>query len=230
MFTGGYIAVHPQPAGLVGKDRVYGTYGNQMLFGYPCSIRTIEIPDGDPRVIDAMGYAGTFRVGELAMHISGFNSYGAKAGAGRIEAIASYEVLWQTPDGRIPREKNASFGGLGCEGPDICAIVGDPMHHAMFHEASYSVTLRGIHQWRKGDYYEYASCAYFGFSPEDVCARVDEVRASGIYPTKFARQKQHTTAIRRLIEDAMRLGASIDGEELIRYDRWRYRWTKRLEQ
>lgn len=210
--------VYPQPPGLTGEDRIFGTFPDQRIFGYRCSIQVEKLPDEHCSLVDILGFY-SFRVGELAIHISGLNSCGEVVGARRIEALGMYKVLWNTPDGKKPREPHSSMGGPGFDGPEPMVIVGDTLHHAMWTNCEYFVTLRGLHSLRPAGSVGDTGTALF--TPSEVCKAMDKRRKN-----RFSSydEPQHTRAVRRLIEDAMRCGETIDGDELIRYSRWSYRW------
>lgn len=201
--------VYPQPPGLTGEDRIFGTFPDQRIFGYRCSIQVEKLPDEHCSLVDILGFY-SFRVGELAIHISGLNDYGEVVGAHRIEALGMYKVLWNTPDGKKPREPNSSMGGPGFDGPEPMVIAGDTLHHAMWDGCKYFVTLRGIHSLFRSV-----------FTPRDVCQAADKIRKNDF--STFD-EPQHTRAVRRLIEDAIRINATINGDTLCRHGRWAYQW------
>ena len=209
-----HCSVYPQAPGLTGEARYFGLFPGQRIMGYSCSIKTDKLPDGAPQAVDILGLPGTFRVGELAIHISGLNSFGERVGARQIKAIGMYQIIFATPDGKKPKEKNTSFGGTGVDEPEACVIVGDHYHHAMFSSCDHFVTLRGIH----------ALCHQGPFHPVAVCEHIDEVRAKTRFPSTFRKETQHVRAVRRLLEDALMCGEEISGQRIERTGRWNYRW------
>jgi hypothetical protein len=213
-------SVYPQAPGLKGEDRYFGLFPNQRIMGYRCSIKTVKLPDGDPGAIDLLGLAGMFRVGELVVHISGRTNFGAQCWGSAIIALGTYQMIFDTPDGKKPVEKNSSFGGMGVDGPDVCCISGDTEHHAMFSECDYFVTLRGLKLWAENR----------KWAPIEVCRYVDDVRnktrTERQMKSDFAVGRQHTSAIRRLAETAISIKATIDGYHLEQVRRGCFVWRE----
>jgi len=215
-------AAYPQDPSLKGKDRMFGTFPNCYHFGYRCSVKVTELPDESPEVRDILGL-NAFRVGEPAIHISGLDSYGSPVGAQQILALGMYEVIWDTPDGKMPRQPNSSMGGLGFEKPEPCVIVGGGCSFAFFTDPEYSLTLRSVFAYRPVCW---CPNGHMGsFTPRDLCERMDEISNRVNTWDRLAQNGQHLRAVRRLLECAIQYNWKIDGSELIRYSRWSYRWS-----
>ena len=213
-----HASIYPPPPG---RPRVFGLFENQIIMGYKCSIKCEQVPDGDARCVDMLGMAGAFRVGGLAIHISGLNSYGYPVDARHIDAIGIYEIVWPG-DGKKPHEPNSSFSGFGCDGPEPAVILGGEMKHAMWSACDYFATLEGIYRWgrEKGD-----------FTPKDICTEIDKLSRRNTWD-RLAESPQHTRAVRRLLEAAVGLSnhniPSVSGKigctMIERVGRWAYRW------
>jgi len=178
-----------------------------------------KLQDGAADVVDILGEPG-FRVGGLAIHISGFSPFGQKTGLGWICAIGAYSVDWlgarDTPS------------GLGCRGPEAAAIVSGTKpnwdHHSMFSGCSYFLTLEGIYKWAAG--------LGDAFSPLDVIDGANSRRGD-----KWPLDKHHVAVARRLLEGSIDVSnnqiVSDDGKigvvRLVRVGRWSYMWIRRAQ-
>ena len=213
-----YLSIYRPPPG---RPRVFGVFENQQIMGYKCSIKCEQAEDGDERFIDMLGMAGVFRVGGMAIHISGLNSYGYPVGARIINAIGIYEIVWPG-DGKKPHEPNSSFGGLGCDGPEPTIITGGEMKHAMWSACDYFVTLEGVYRWGRG---------LQEFTPKDICVAIDKRQRRNTWD-RLAESSQHTRAVRRLLEESVGLSnhniptvsGKVGSTEIQRVGRWAYRW------
>ena len=221
-------AVYPQSAKLTGKERMFGVFPNCAHFGYRCSVKVTELPDESPEVRDILGL-NSFRVRESAVHISGLDSYGQPVGSRWIKALGMYEVIWDTPDGKMPRTPNSSMGGLGFEKPEPCVIVGGDPSYPFFSDPEYFLTLRSVKECYPPGWT--ANLHMGHFTPRDLCERMDEIRNQdpNRITSTLAKETQHLRAVRRLLEEAIHREERIDGAELIRYDRWSYRWSQTEE-
>ena len=81
----------------------------------------------------------------------------------------------------------------------------------MFTLCRYFLTLRSIVSAFRGD-----------FTPRDVAAKIDDMRGN-IRAYEMAKDNQNVGAIRRLIEDSIHYGLSIDGRSIEHVGRWGYR-------
>ena len=208
-------SVYRVPDEAKGEARIYGTFPNQRILGSACSITVERLEDGHIAAIDEMGIGGVFNRGGVAIHISGLDSFGDKAGPGIIKHIGLYCVAWDNPEGHKPC-------GFGCDGPEPGVILADESgyceeHHAMMSGCDSFVTLEGIYRW----------CDQNGvgaFSPAELCADMDR-RADRFW--KFG--KQQIASVRRLLEYGLVSGLPAhpvigDGKVLDRIGRWKYCW------
>lgn len=197
------------------ENPIYGSWSNQQIMGiYPCRITATEAADGDIRFVDALGCAGVFRRGGLAIHVSGRDLYGNDDYIpGRIRAMAIDEVAWP------PHARNKP-SGLGCHAPEPAVIVypgADVIkwaHHAHYSDARYFWTLEGI--WK-------ATLNSKNFTPRDLCDLHDLS-----YPNSYTKYGSiQARSARRILEAVV--GASNHGIEgqpvLLRGPgRWAYHW------
>lgn len=218
-------SLYTVPIDATGDERIYGTFTEQRILGYPCTIKVDEVSDNNPAVRDMLGQAAVMR-GDAAIHISGLDPFGKKTGPGFIRAIGNVEVEFS-----LPSQKEDPPAGLGCRGPEVAVIVSwdsDEMgnghrsdiwqHHSLFSGVDHWITLRGLLGWCKGSSRIYE----FGFTPRDVCEAIDRIgRREGCMRT--AGDRQHESAVRRLLETLVDVqNTKLDGFMLGRSGRWNY--------
>ncbi len=219
MITG---SQYTTPDGATGDDRIYGRFEGQTCLGTPCAIICERIEDCDPRAVDMLGQAGVFRRGGVAIHISGKNPYGQRSGPGYIRALAMYAFDWGG------RKDHPS--GIGANGPEPACIhtwdapgergchfePGKWQHHAFYGGCDFMVTAEGLLRWA-GDGRR--------FTPQDVCEAIDALRPDSI--SKLAADKQHISAVRRLLEAEVDVSNTTCRPAVLRRaGRWTYYWER----
>lgn len=199
----------------------YNTYrmreGDPSVFGdFRChifgqeQIHTIESkPDDSPdSPLDILGVP--MRRKDPSIHISGLDEYGDFDHGGFVRELGWFSV--RAADGGKVNTNEKPHGVaivMNIYHPNYNAP-----HMSQWSESSRFVTMNGIRA---------AFGGYRAFSPEDVAARIDELRekASGekaMFPIRSDRD--HVRAIRRILE------GSVMSNGLERVGRWSYRLAR----
>lgn len=209
------------PDTAAGNDRIYGRFADCQIIGKPCEIEATRLICGADVCVDALGVAGVFRRDGMAIHMSGINDAGEQTGPGFIRALSAYRVHWSGDHG-------SNTAGLGCNGQDDPAAIvtcdsdrhGDShyrpelwCHHAYYSPCSSFFTLAGIVELMKVGQV---------FSPASILKAAD-ARLGRRSPMLLA-ERPHTTAMRRLLEEAVGVTNTIHGVMLTRAGRWSYRF------
>ena len=208
----------------VGESRYFGKFPGCHILGTPCTINVDALPDASPVAVDILGYP-TFRRNGMAIHISGLDAFGNKAGAGHIRALGMYSVGWTGRASGLPGLPS----GLGCRASEPAVIVSSGcrqwQHHAMFSRCDSFLTLEGVFNWAG------ASSVHpdWVFEPSDIMNTLNSKRVD-----TWLYERQHLAAIRRLLEDCVDVSnngiLSDDGKIgvacLQRDGRWAYRWHR----
>jgi hypothetical protein len=210
------------PEDAKGDARIYGTFQNQMILGYPCTVKIESLPDNDSRIKDILGFS-EIRRKMAAIHISGVDPFGKHTGPGFIQAIGFYQIEFKNKTQRKP-------SGLGCDGPEAALIVTWDQdyhhrweHHAFFSGADHIVTLGGIYEW-------WRTTGKGSFGPQEICASIDELRGyTNDSVMSLCNSKQHVRAVRRLLESSLdvnnnHIGSDNNRPILRRIGRWQYEW------
>lgn len=209
------------PTTATGDDRIYGRFEGCTILGMSCDIEAKPLQCGDDACVDALGVAGVFRRGDMAIHVSGINDFGEKTGPGFIRAIASYCVHWRSATMQPP-------SGLGCDGgyEPTAIVTWDSEKHSDSH---YHKDLWAHHAY-------YSACSSFFtmagivklmdvgkvFTPTSILHESD-IRLGKRSPMLLG-EKPHTVAMRRLLEEAVGVTNTIHGVVLKRAGRWSYRF------
>ncbi len=222
-------SLYTVPEEAVGEARIYGLFKDQRILGYPCDIECVRVEDNDPEVRDLLGYAGVQR-GDVAIHVSGFDPFGKKTGAGFIRALGRQQIHWN----REHHRENPP-AGLGCREPEVCMIVTWDhtgagrghrdesiwQHHIFWGGSKAYLSMRGVHAWWRAD-------GFREFSVRDLAERIDRGRPSYL---KTAGVQQHEAAFRRMLE--CEVGVSNNklprdhGQVVLRrVGRWTYTFTE----
>lgn len=199
---------------------IFGDFPNCQILGDPCTIRVTPLEAfDDSRAVDILGF-NSFCPGGIAIHISGKDDFGHKAGPTRIHALGLQEMLW------IRQGKHPS--GTGCAGPEAVAILDHPIakpHVALWGRTDSILTLQGVYHWD--------ACDQQPFSVGDIA---DYINARD--GRLFNLGKQQVAAIRALLEACVGATShgivSDDGKigvaRLMRAGRGRYRWRRAEEE
>lgn len=216
-----YRSVYAVPDAAQGDEWIYGTFPNCKLLGLPCTIKVEALRDGDDQAKDVMGFAGMFKRGSPAIHVSGRDPYGGQTGPGRIRAVGMYSIDWLgLPESKWP-------AGVGCREPEAVSIVTwddshfEPkkwQHHSFWTPCSSTFTLCGI--WCK-------TVIGHPFSVDEILAWIDESQKRPSYLK--LNEKPHTTALRRLLETMVGSHNNGLGDVVLRrHTRWTYVWEPRV--
>ena len=188
------------PESETGRARYFGRFPDLQILGRKCEIAVMEKRDLHPDVVDILGYP-SFRVGGIAIHISGFDTFGQRQGPGRIRAIGMFRTVF---------EKSPHPAGLGCRRPEPAVIVAPECkgweHFAHFSASRYFLTLEGVLMWATS-----RDSSEFGL--DDVCD------GTGITCDKNQRQ-----AVRSLLETCVGVSNHNipNGGVISRVGRWGY--------
>lgn len=205
-----------------GRDRYFGRFENCAFFDQPCAVVVTDATTGS-LVRDALG--AVMRVGDLAIHVSGFGPNGRETGPGFVKALGHYSVDWLGKEHR-----GAGFGFDRAEG--ACIATWDDATIGTHHNDGW----QHVAYWSAADSYistaGVLSIAHDGlpFDAKYVVNGVNEVkreRREMVFPSLF---KQHERVARRLLEALVGVSNQPSLQErpwfhLERVGRWRYRWT-----
>lgn len=157
--------------------KVYGTFvGDTEVFGERLNTTATEIPDDDPRALDAFGVP--MRRGDWAMHVAGVDRSQVPQRTLHPARIVALALMTMRSPTRTYHDARPSL--IAREGWNI-----RPLHHIEFEACWCQWTARGVLAWAKGR---------GAFSPVEVIAALSAVEKRARF------EPLHTRSLKRFLD------------------------------